>query len=846
MPPIGFRFDCDPQWTKELREFFERLQVRIGGKYKAVEAAKALNVFNSDLTNNIFNKNRSVRCSGKFAENLIEGLRGERPASRNFESTPEVDKFWEANQALREELANSLERQLNSAKNLPLKMPVLPMPAVTQSQPVKTLGQPKVSSATSWSWITPEEFALPAEGAEGQIREFLRGQQRVPLWLARHGSVWRGDEVGKILSQLDDSNFVTLHGPAAQGKSMIAMQTMAAWVEMGRPALIAHTHAALHSPELEEACRNSEQPLVLLDDIVISSALPPWFNLTGKPVALVLQTTQTRKLDKQRMFLGEGAKRFRVSSPQNAQPFVENLIRYNAGASTDPKEVEKSFVEGLSRRNFGGGLWEATWEATRGEKIDARIGSIVSEIFENPDRKADAIAIAVVAFVNGTNEFAQSDDLYSRLLIDLKRSSIARFVDGHPDWDQDAKNLARASLERIGSILSDELFNVGRNPAFMDLNADPQVEFRSAGVTHSFYRWIFGQLSGDGSYYLSRWQFFAALPHYLKAREAGPEQYVGALRSLLRAWNIKPQLRLKFDHGRSSADIEKLARDIYDATPHQEFNAKCRLDYGYASANLWAASEPGIGGNARAEHFGRAVDRLKAATVPGAPADVLMSAAQAILNFDITLESEDSVEDYLILFERIIDSRASVYQKVFARAYRFKLICIHKQRIKFDPSWANLSFRELSILFKDPRFLGIIHGFLDIMSSPVNNNMEEVRQFYSSQSDAYGLGSMLGMFGLVVERLAENKRFMRWLQEAISANDQENTLRSHRNVAAISRLIRAASQHYVPLREIYGDEIAVLLRSVTDEIQRNEYHNLAHWLSKTSAALKTHRSIEKV
>lgn len=837
MPREGLHYTIDANLVDRCRDLLKKFRLAIRNSYAADAAANALGLNNPDLNNalkGVFEKKNGRRSiyTSTIVDLLIAGLRQDAPLARNhFEPCSRTSSFWDATRAVRLALAADLEAELNAK---------LGHQGSAGTSPGGFLGTSTASTqapSSLWELVGPGHFARPSCHIDDEVRAFLRGRQRTALWLAKHGSIWRGDIVDRIVARLDDVSFLSLTGPAGHGKSMLALQTLAAWVERGWGAIVAHDEAALHDPALETACRSGVRTIVLLDDIPITTPLPVWLRQGGEPAARLLQVVQTRRMAAQRLFLPTRAAWMRAPVPKDIQPYVVNLMAFKAGFSSDYSEVAERFSQALSQGNFRGGLWEATWEATRGHRIDERIGAIVGEVFDDPARIGEQVSLAAVTFLNGAVEFSQDMALHSRLTLDSRRSTLRLLIESHPDLSLRARQAGLDHLDRTGELLADELFTGGQDGHLLDHFEDPLIEFRSASVTHSFYRWQFGALRGTGRYRISRWPFYSALTAVLTQRRAGATEFVGALHSLISAWKTRPHLRQRFDHGRSEADVSSLAREIAEASPADSLSASCRTNLYLASAALLATREPNVTESRVAALRQDAEIRLLAATVDNAPADVLVRAADLLLSYDLTLATNAGPTTFDQLIDRILRSRTDHNTKQQARYLRFKWTCQRRQGVDLDPCWATLSRENLLRLQRDRHFLSILHGYLDIVSNPASSSRGVTEAFFSSDKRTFGLESMVSLYAFAMPVLAADAALTKALATAVTEDGRFAHAADHHVVAGLRRIVRAAASA-LPFYDAFGPELTALRDTAVAQVNANDFTGLPLWLSATAALLE--------
>lgn len=685
-----------------------------------------------------------------------------------------------------------------------------------------------------WRMLTTSDFIVPSgSSVDDEARKYLRGKQWVPLWTARHGSVWRQDEIDKILRKLDDGPVLALHGPAGHGKSTLARQVICAWANQEKTAFIISHDDALDDPNLKAACQAAGRCLILLDDVKFTKALPTWLAWLDRPAVTLLQTIQTRELEVQKSFAGK-LTTYRSPRPANPDPYIEKLIEFGAGHSSDREVVAETFRKALDR-DRSGGLWAPFWEATRGEDLDSRIGRIVSEFFDDGARAAQSDAIAAVAFVNGFIEFSSDHPSHSRLDLEPRRSVIERLIENHPDLSSTNADLAVKELGRIGELLKGEFISEGSFGERLDHAVDPVIAFRSPSVIHAFYRWIFGAIRPPRDMKMSRWGWYDALLTCLRERNDGVQahDYIGLLRSLCDSWSIHPSYRQQCDHGRSRVDLRALSKDIYDTAQncHPQHSDKCRLDAAFSRALSLASEEPDLAVADAAELRRFADQRRVAATTADAPWDVLIGIADYLSSAHVVLDTT-SDSDWESLIDRVLKSKSAPDEvKRSARYYRFKWYCLRERSINFAYLRQLASEFPVHYLIQDERnFLKIIHGYMNVAAAP--HARSDSDGFLRAPLGSHPLASMVGVYALAVQNLARNRSFRSSLNRSIRRLGAPPHQTSNSILHGLATLIRRANLRQVPFRKTFGNHAGDLQAAAYAQVAARDFSELSLWLDQ--------------
>jgi len=597
------------------------------------------------------------------------------------------------------------------------------------------------------------------------------------------------------------------------------------WIEKGRAAFQINSEEALVDSELVRRCKEKGRCLILADEILLADTKPGWLSWFGVPGATLLQTLQTRRLPLRNPSFIPGARSYLIPTIGETESFVDNLLKFDAGFSSDREAVSRSFLNGL----YGeGGLWSAAYEATRGQPLNDRIGDVVEEFFTlHPEE--ERYALAAVSFLNVALEYSGRNPEHSRLSVQPTRSRLKNLVISHPHLSPSVASGSAEQLKRFGATLAGEFIGSGGSPDYLDTLANPVFEFRSASATHAFNRWIFGALSAEGRYRIPRWPWFVALADSLRNQAESKRSvanFVSLLRLLVDAWDLKPHVRLQSDHGRSNFDVSKIAQHIHDQARHFNPNPveQCRLDAALGEAFAIGANEPCASAEEVEERTGAAAKLFKAATGKDSPSDVLMSIALYVSRKEVRSLLSDEV-DWKQLMDRAIESASTPEAKVYARYSAFKTYILRtRARLNKVMVYYDASFTQR--LGRDERLLDIVHGMIDA----ADRSEDQLKSFLEGGVKANDLKSACSVFRFAVMSLASNKVFLEHLSEAIDNLGPRPHNTANSIIHGLLAVIRLVSRQGVPFREEFGAEADELRKRINDAIGERDYRELYGFL----------------
>lgn len=743
-----------------------------------------------------------------------------------------LDRIWwdsAETKLFREQIYKQFGIQLNRIADFQssLKMPDELLASVVSTGTATARDTLSLAGNEFWRPIGRSDFEPPVHD-NNEIRSYLAGKQSVGLWVARHGGVWRQDIIERVRALLADVSVLTLHGPAGHGKSTVARQIVASVVEEGHPAIFLRSLVAFQDPDLTAFCQQSAsetgEVYLLLDDLVISEELPPWILLDEKCRFKVINTVQSRKLHLMKRQL-DGAKigRFKVSPPLDLSPYVENVIQHGAGFTKDPNEVEALFRSGFA--NGKGGLWGATWEATRGESIDQRIGAIVADAFEKP---SEWLAISAIAFFCGVHEFSRN------FRQQPTRDFIASIIRNHPSIDPKIAEDAINSLYRLREILADELLNFGEDFAIIDMRADPVLEFRAPSVAHSFFRWIFGSFSPARGHRLSRWPFYHALAASLIETDSGSPDLTLGIESLNASWDTGFRARnSEIDHGRSGSNLAELANAFL--TPDLTSNDAMWRNVHIADSYLLATKEPQCTEEEIQSLCDRATERLLVATTDAAPYRILSVAAHLTAKYDLQARNNNQLIDAFSLYERAINKAAKPNERSIARVAYFADVCRFHQGVSLSQKWRNIFEGDLDFLAKNMALPSIIRGYLDIVRNP--KNRDTVNQFLTDERYTKSLDNAVSTFGFFCASTVARAELMKTLSQRIGRL-MPGQHAHYSEVASILEVLRFMSSKQVPFAKVFGAALDDLRKHAFQTIiEEGNHSEIIPWLTNTARNL---------
>lgn len=808
---------------------FEDLHRRLAGWMGTGQAKRAWEKLGvaypgdwSDFKSDPASTRKNAVASKTTAARIVAALYAD---DRNLEGT--AKKEWPRHQDERIRLADLLHRQWCEQEGCAYYVhgdrPDIP----GDDPPIMAPARPPSSA---WQAVTTADFEPPAgENVAAMARHFLRGAQWTPLWVARHGSVWRANAIASVEAKLEQEPVVALHGPVGHGKSMLARQVLCDWVSSGKAAFRVFDESAFGDEQFQAACLAAGRCLILADDIPrLTTKLPAWLLWHDGPGISTLFTVQSRDVDFCKSYSPD-PRHFKTTKPQSPadlDPFVDKLIEFDAGFTSDRDVLAKRFRESASA-DRSGGLWTAFWEATRGEDLSARIDTLVTEFFPSETLTPEGVAIAAVTFVNTLLDFAGKHPVHSRLDFEPRRSIIAILIEEHPDLSDAIKKGATECLNHIGALLADEF--VGE--AWMDSQSDPRIEFRSPSVTQSFNRWIFGAFSENGKWRMSRWPWFDALRSSFVRQSASAREFTALMASLNDAWHIRPHVRKYGDHGRGDADLEALAAAIYASAglAHSSFAQRCRLDSVFGMILSRAAAEPRLSDNERDTIRDRANARFAAATVKGAPIDVILSIAEYLSVGDKELETGLATESWEDLIKSIIHSNADKKVKQLALYLNFKWYCLHDRGINLVYLMAIASKVPLAQLANERRLVDVLRYYVNVATAPHAQGYNDA--FFRGVGDRHPLMDMIGVVKLLIERYGSNDHFASSVKQQVEAAKQSGGP-IHGVLKSLTILVSAAALPNVPLQTIFGQAAAELTRRIANQAASLDYAGVPTWLSE--------------
>lgn len=495
-----------------------------------------------------------------------------------------------------------------------------------------------------WQLLTPADFEAPA-GAVDEARAYLRGEQVTPFWTARHVAVWRGDEVAALYALADAHPLLFVQGPMGHGKSTLVRQLAWHWIDQGRRVLWLNGPDAFDDDRLFDDCMLRERPLLIMDDRLLDRKPPDWLRWEQAHGATILITTQSRLVPQQKKRVRDwDSAAYSVPVPRDPEPFLDRLIAHGAAHSADPDQVRQLFQDGLGQDGRGG-LWTAYWQATRGEKLDARVKRIVAEFADREN--GDLYALAATTFLNTYLEYAQDYRRGYETTLQSRRSLVRGLIAQMP-WSDRVTAMALDSLDNIGASLDDEFLQRATLASRLDDETDPFLAFRSGPLTHAFNRWIFGAVrADDGEMRVPRWPFYDALAKAMRDMGQPQREFPPLLRNYNEAWHV-PNYRPYTDNGRADFAPDALAKALWDQGMAAGANganlaAQCRLNLHLARSCFEAAYPHHSREKVPPERIGELVavaeGRLAAATASElCPVDVLRSA------FDLLASHRQPIE----------------------------------------------------------------------------------------------------------------------------------------------------------------------------------------------------------
>jgi hypothetical protein len=391
-------------------------------------------------------------------------------------------------------------------------------------------------------------------------------------------------------------------------------------------------------------------------------------------------------------------------------------------------------------------------------------------------------------------------------------------------------------LYSVGNLLGDELLTDGSAAQYLDKEKNPRIEFRSPVVTHAFFRWIFGQFKGDPDFKTSRWPFYSALTQALIHVGADEAEFVRTLKSLSNSWRF-PNGRSQelYDHGRSSADLKALSKEIFDAVQHPQFGTKCALNLAYAEALLVHCSDERLSDQYKNEVRRDALTRLKVATSDGAPPETLLHAAYLLSSHNLELDFGEHSEGFGEILQRVLESSANRVIKQRARYMLFSRNCMSKGRVPLNSQSFHLDSENLERLSSEPRLLRWVRGMLDSLDGPDTRIQQFSLNFYSGDSRDCGVQTMVSTYSFVVTSLSKRPEFFDRIVAITGAAPSD---RQHEYVANLTTLIRCAARSSVPFSEVFGQTHKVLLDEISADIGSDNFSQLPKWLSRADELLR--------